>query len=103
MDGIINKKCNMIMLNDGKNSDFISIEDLIKYIPNGQLQYLYFDPSEYVEFSENPLVKLGFNGVKGIITPESIYNYSKYGIKGLSSNFLFNDEIIFDDIGIGSL
>ena len=103
MDGIINKKCNMIMLDDGKNSDFISIEDLIKYIPNGQLRYLYFDPSEYVEFSENPLVKLGFNGVKGIITPESIYNYSKYGIKGLSSNFLFNDEIIFDDIDIGGL
>jgi hypothetical protein len=103
MDGLINKKCNLIMLNDGKSSNFIRIEDLIKYAPKDQLQYLYFDPSEYVEFTENPLVKLGFNGVKSIITPESIYKYNNYGIKGLYSNFLFNNEIILDDIGFGDL
>jgi hypothetical protein len=103
MDGLINNKINLVMLNDGKKSGFISVEDLIKYVPKDQLQYLYFDPLEYSHFVENPLVKLGFNGVKGIITPENVYNYSKYGIKGLSSNVLLNNEIIFDDIGTGGV
>jgi hypothetical protein len=103
MDGIINNKCNLIMLNSASGGNFINVDNLIKYLNKDQLQYLHFDPLEYQELTENPLVKIGFNGVKGIITPEVMYNYGKYGIKGLSSNFLFNSDFFIDDIGIGDL
>ena len=91
------------MLNDTKSNNFISISDTLKYLPKDQLDYLYFNSDDIIRFCEDPLVKIGFNGVKGVITPESVYNYNKYGIKGVSSNLLFNNEIVYDDIGIGDL